>query len=188
MAQEKKNVMNGVNVDGIVGTVQAIQEDAEIAQFRFRVENRWVDGARNETTITEFDGAGGSHEHPRAHVLVADEPEVLLGADAGPNPAEYSLTALASCLTTTLVYHAATRGIPLKSVESRLESGLDLRGLLDMPTDGRSGFKGVEVSLFVDSDAPAEQIDELIELTQRASPVLDVIRNPVPVTIRKRMK
>jgi len=50
-----------------------------------------------------------------------DEHEVLLGNDTGANPVEHLLHALASCVTTSMVYHAAARGIAIDQVESLLE-------------------------------------------------------------------
>jgi hypothetical protein len=49
-------------------------------------------------------------------VFTKDEPEVLLGTDHGANPVEYALTALAGCVTTTLVYYAAAKGIKINKV------------------------------------------------------------------------
>ncbi|MBL8659441.1 MAG: OsmC family protein, partial [Rhodospirillales bacterium] len=39
------------------------------------------------------------------------EPPVLLSDNEGANPVEFLLHALAGCVTTTLVLHAAARGI-----------------------------------------------------------------------------
>ena len=50
--------------------------------------------------------------------------------DTGPNPAEYLLHALAACLTTSLVYVAAARGVQLTEVESTVEGDMDVHGAL----------------------------------------------------------
>jgi uncharacterized OsmC-like protein len=69
----------------------------------FEAENRWVEGPRNESHIERFAGAGEERAHPQPTVVRMDEPEVLLGKDEGANPAEHLLSALAGCLTTSLV-------------------------------------------------------------------------------------
>ena len=51
----------------------------------------------------------------------ADEPAILARADNGANPVEHLLHALASCLTTSMVAHAAVRGIRIEAMESHLE-------------------------------------------------------------------
>ena len=62
----------------------------------------------------------------------AGEPAILLGTDTGPNPAESLLHALAACLTTSLVYVAAARGVHLTEVESTLEGDMDVQGALGL--------------------------------------------------------
>jgi uncharacterized OsmC-like protein len=112
-------------------------------------------------------------------VLDADEPPVLLGEDQGANPVEFVLHALAACLTTSMVYHAAARAIRIESIESRLEGDLDLRGFLGLSKDVRPGYQNLRVNFTVKSDAPAETLRELTQF----SPVFDMMTNPVPVAI-----
>ncbi len=175
---------NGVNVEQLVDTIEAIREQPDIADFRFRVTNRWVDGGQNETTISGYFGACQEVERERSFELAADEPPVLLGNDSGPNPVEYALTALASCMTTAMVYHAAARGIRVESVESRLEGDLDLHGFLGLKDDVRKGYKDVRVSFKVKADATPEQLAELTKY----SPVFDIFSNPVPVSVDVEME
>ena len=44
-----------------------------------------------------------------------------MGSDLGPAPTEHALQALAACMTTTMVYNCAARGIQVRSVESEVE-------------------------------------------------------------------
>lgn len=80
-----------------------------------------------------------------------DEPQILLREDNGANPVEYVLHALAGCLTTTMVYHAAARGIQLEGVESSLEGDLDLHGFLGLK-DVPRGYQKLRVQ-FLNSAA-----------------------------------
>ena len=69
-----------------------------------------------------------NQEMIRSHLaFLADEPPVLLGGNQAPNAGEYLLHTLAGCLTGTIVYHAAARGIVLEGLECTLEGDLDLR-------------------------------------------------------------
>lgn len=94
----------------------------------------------------------------------ADEPQVLLGEDHGANPVEFVLTALAGCLTTSLVYHAATQGIKLEEVESKLEGDLDLHGFLGLSDKIRNGYENIRVTFKVKGDAPDKKLEELVQL------------------------
>lgn len=174
-------VINGVNVDRLAGMIRTVQENPNLGTFQFRATNRWMTGAHNSSTIQGFYGAGQEYaSRKKPFVLDSDEPSVLLGTDQGPNPYEFVLHALAAGLTTSLVYHAAARGIPLESVESTLEGDLDVRGFLGLSDKVRRGYKEIRVRFAIKSNAPAEQLDELI----RFSPVFDMMANPVPVSIQ----
>jgi uncharacterized OsmC-like protein len=176
--------INGVDVNRLSATVGAIQEMPTLGRFQFRAENRWLDGGHNRSVVKSFYGAGQEDTSRKAaFVLDNDEPDVLLGKDAGANPVEYVLHALAGCVTTTLVYHAAARGIRLTEVESTLEGDLDVRGILDLG-GARPGFQNIRMTMRVKGDASDEVLRELIDFVQRHSPVLDIVSNPVPVTVQ----
>lgn len=177
-------MVNGVDVDRMGDTIKAINGNPGLAKFQFRLENRWINGSRNQSTIKGFSGAGLEALRQEPFALQADEPMVLLGQDTAPNPAEYVLQALASCLTTSLVYHAAARGIRIEEVESKLEGDLDLHGFLGLSDEIRRGYQNVRVSFTVKSDASAATLQELCKY----SPVFDIISNPVPVSISVEMK
>jgi uncharacterized OsmC-like protein len=171
---------NGVDVDRLKNTIKAVQENAELARFVFRARNKWLERGRNRSTIKEFYGAGQEDTtRTSPYVLDNDEPEILLGDDQAPNPVEYILHALAGCVTTTLVFHAASRGIEIESIESSLEGDIDIRGFLGLSDQIPKGYKGIRVKMRVKSEAPVEKLAELA----RYSPVYNTIVNPVPVEL-----
>lgn len=176
---------NGVDVDQLVATVSAVEQTPELARFQFRTHTDWIDGGHSRTTVQNFHGAG-QEDTSRAEpfVLEGDEPPVLLGANHAPNAVEVILHALASCLAVGFIYNAAAQGINVRSLDFDLEGDLDLRGFLGLSDQVRSGYEGVRVIYRVDADAPREKLEELCAHVQRTSPVLDILRNPVPVSIR----
>ena len=181
---EQTNV-NGVNVEKLGETVQAIQGKPELAKFKFRATNKWINGGHNQTTVKEFYGACQEDTtRTEPFVLDADEPPVLLGEDHNANPAEFVLHALASCLTTSMVYHAAANGIKIEEVESEYEGDIDLHGFLNLSQDIRKGYQNIRVNFKVKSDAPAYKLRELM----KHSPVFDIVTNPVPVAISLQTK
>jgi uncharacterized OsmC-like protein len=174
---------NGVNLDQLVQTVEAVQQNPAIAQFQFRTTSRWEGGGRSVTTISSFSGAGGEQQHERTHTLVGDEPHVLLGTDAGPNAVETVLAGLASCLAVGVAYNAAAQGIDLTALEFDVEGDLDLHAFLGLSDDVRPGFQNIRVHCRVKSEASKDQLSQLFDYVQRTSPVLDIVRNPVPVSL-----
>jgi uncharacterized OsmC-like protein len=183
MMKTENNNRNGVNVDELFNTIDAVKKTPVIAKFRFRANNEWFDGGHNRTTIKDFYGIQKDHKHEATFKLDADEPPLLLGTGKGPNPVEYLLTALAACVTTALVYHAAAKGIVLKSVESRLEGDIDLRGFLGIDKTVRKGYQEIRVYFKIDADVPDEELEELVKLGPTYSPVYDSITKGVPVKV-----
>jgi uncharacterized OsmC-like protein len=184
MTQTIETVRNGIDTAQLFGTMDAVKAQPELAQFQFRVTNRWLGGAHNRGTIREFYGAGQEDtSRVEAFAVDAGEPAVLCGIDTGPNPAELLLSALAACLTTTLVYVAAARKVRLTEVESTLEGELDVQGGLGLDDSVRNGFQRIRVSFSVKGDAPPEKLQELVQRAQARSVVFDSITRGVPVEV-----
>ncbi len=180
----EQHLKNGVNVQQMEETVATLKEQPPLAKFKFRARNRWLGGSRNRTTISKFYGAGQDQDSKnRPFVLDNGEHQVLLGDDHAPNPVEYVLHGLAGCLTTSLVYHAAARGIELDHVESTLEGDLDLQGFLGLDKDIRNGYQRIRVKFRIKGNATQDQLDELCQLAQDRSPVFDIVTNGVPVLV-----
>src|SRR5262245_46798907 len=113
--QQLTGTINGVDVEKLGATIAAVSGEPTLAEFTFRLENKWIDGGKNRSSIGDFYGVG-AEQKPRATPFVAsaDEPEVLLGEDTAPNPVEWLLHGLAACMTTTMAYHAAAKGIHIE--------------------------------------------------------------------------
>ena len=94
MSEEK--ILNGVNVDAVVGLIDAVTEKPHLAKSKFRANNRWIDGGHNRTTISSFYSAGQEISHSKTFELDADEPPILAGQDLGANPVEHLLNSLAA--------------------------------------------------------------------------------------------
>lgn len=172
-------VRNGVNVTALFETIDAVKANPEIAKFKFRARNHLVEGDHNHTTIDGFYAACQEMRHAQAFEMGNGEPAILLGADQHANPVEYVLHALVGCLTTTMVYHAAARGIEIEAIDSSLEGDLDLRGFLGLSKEVRKGFQSIRVKMRVKSSAPASALRELATY----SPVYDIVSNSLPVEV-----
>jgi uncharacterized OsmC-like protein len=176
-------IVNGVDLDRLSGTIDAVTADPALARFQFRARNHWIDGGYSRTTIKDFYGAGQEDATRRQPFTVdSDEPPVLLGQNRAPNTGEYVLHALAACVSGTIVYHAAARGIAQDALETTIEGDLDLRGFLGLDSSVRPGYEQIRVTITATGDFDDNQFAELASLV-RYSPVRDIVSNPVPVAI-----
>ena len=173
---------NGVDVERLVATIGAVQNDPGVAQFTFRARSTWETGGRNRGEIREFEHARATTtERPAAFELIGDEPPVLLGTNTGPNAVELVLQALAFCYGVGFVYNAAARGIEIEELRCEVEGDLDLHRFLGLGGP-RAGFSEIRAKGFVRSpNATPEQLEELCQYVQDTSPVRDILAGAVPV-------
>ena len=177
------STVNGVDVDRLSGTIDAVNADPALARFQFRARNQWIDGGYSRTTIKDFYGAGQEDAtRSEPFTVDTDEPPVLLGENRAPNTVEYVLHALAACLSGTIVYHAAARGIALEGLQTTIEGDLDQRGFLGLDANVRPGYEQIRVTITASGDFDDQQLAELAGLI-RYSPVRDIVSNPVPVAV-----
>jgi len=179
--EQSSNRVNGINLNVLNETVSAIKGDPELGKCHFRARNKWVDAAHNCTTISGFYGAKQENTHKQVFELHADEPPILAGNDDGANPVEHLLHALASCVTTSMVAHAAVRGIYIEELESELEGDIDLRGFLGLDADVPKGYTNIRVTYKVKTDvANLSKLKKLAEF----SPVYNTLTHGTKVDIQ----
>lgn len=177
--------VNGIHMETLQGTVNAIEQEPGLGQCLFRAHNKWLGGNHNCTTITGFYGARQEIAHKQQFELHADEPPILAGADEGANPVEHLLNALAACVTTSMVAHAAVRGIHIEELESELEGDIDLRGFLGLSSDVPKGFTDIRIRFKVRADV--DDMERLERLTMY-SPVFNTITRGANVDVRVEAK
>ena len=179
--QKTINLVNGIETDVLQNTVKAIQEEPELGKCRFHVTNKWLGANHNRTTVSSFYGAKQEIEHKQSFELHADEPAILAGQDQGANPVEHLLHALASCVTTSLVAHAAVRGINLEEVESEIEGDIDIKGYLGLSREVPKGYTDIRIKFKVKTD---EQNIERLKRLAKYSPVYNTLINGTNVDIQ----
>ena len=146
-------VNNGVNVQALLDAREVLKGAPEAAKFTWRASCKWQNGTHSKTDVAGFFGLG------------------------------YVLVGLASCLTAGVAAVAQNRGVQLRSVESKLEGAMDIRGILGIDSDVRNGYDDIKVTFKIDSDAPKKEIEAIVAQSQKRSAVYDVITNPVNVTV-----
>ena len=184
--KETTNQTNGLDMEALVGTVEAIKQNPSLGAFEFRASNQWINGGENRSRIKEFYGAGSEDEsRTEAFEFTNGEPPVLLGANEGANPVEFLLHALAGCVTTTTVLHAAARGIQIESLSTELVGTIDVQGLLALDDAVPVGYEQIQIKMDIKADCSDEELDDLLAFAKNNSPVCNTICRPVPVTVER---
>jgi uncharacterized OsmC-like protein len=116
--------------------------------------------------------------------VTVGEPPSLGCGDAGPNPVELVLAALATCQEITYRAYATAMGVPLDGVFVKLEGDLDLRGFFAVKDGVRPGFTTVRGVVELRSPASASELENLKAVVDAHCPVLDILSAPTPVELR----
>jgi uncharacterized OsmC-like protein len=93
------------------------------------------------------------------------------------------LEALVACAGVTLKAVATAMSITMRSATVSAEGDLDFRGTLGVSKEAPVGFRAIRLSFAIDSDAPAEQLAKLVELTERYCVVYQTLAKPPPVAV-----
>ncbi|MFL6193530.1 MAG: OsmC family protein, partial [Thermoanaerobaculia bacterium] len=119
----------------------------------------------------------------RAFKIFMDEPPELGGLDGAPSPLEVILAAHGGCLSYMTFYIGKELGIEVKGTEIEVEASLDPGKFAGTNRAVRAGYQAVNVTIKVQADASAEQLEKLRQEVEARCPVSDNIGNATPVNI-----
>ena len=176
--------INGHDIEALNNTIAAIQAQPSLASTTFRATGRWIDDRLVRTSVSSFHGGGTEQQRQQAHELDTDLPVGLLGQDRGPSPLELALSALASCVTTTLASHAAARGLQIDALEVHVDGSLDLQGFLGLDENVRPGYRKIRVDIHLESSASAEVEEDFVRSAIGFSPLWDMFQNGTDLETR----
>ncbi|PRY26396.1 putative OsmC-like protein [Aliiruegeria haliotis] len=183
MEKPAKIAKNGVDVPTLLATIGAVKEMPVAAKFQFRAKGAWVSGTHSRATVNGFFGAGEEQNRDEDFVIEGDHPAVVCGADKAPTPVEYLLSALAACLTAGVGNIASVRQIDLESVETIVEGDIDMQGILGLNDEVRNGFEGIRATVKIKGNAPAEQLEKVVQQSIARSAVFDMLSNGTKVDV-----
>jgi len=139
------------------------------ARARYRVETSLAEGFQSDVRA-------------RQHTIVIDEPEVLGGTDTGASPIEAVLAGLVSCQVITYQVWAAKLGIAVDRVSVEADGDIDLLGFFGIDPDVSAGYGEIRLTVALEGPESRETYAALADAVDAHCPVLDNLRNPVPVT------
>ena len=164
--------MNNFNADNFNQTKNAIMQNPASGIFPFHAHLKWEDGLFCKVKIRDFEP------------LKIDEPFELGGQNRGFNPVEYLITGAVGCFTLVVIINASLQNIKINSLETELDTKLDLGTLFAAVAGGRHGI-GLSIAKSV-VDASKEKIDELVQLALKYSPSINSLNIPIRVIVDKK--
>lgn len=105
------------------------------------------------------------------------------GSGAQACSGDMLLQALVACSGVTLNAVATSLGITLRDATLRAEGELDFRGTLGVAKDAPVGFTQIRLMISLDTDASPEQVQKLIQLTERYCVVYQTLKTPPVMTV-----
>jgi len=105
--------------------------------------------------------------------FLADMPAQVGGNAQGPTPGVYGRAALGSCLAIGYMMAAAKKNIPINMLEVEVQADYD-DGALFGTSDVFPGYSQVKYIINIESDAPEEDVLNMLNEADQHSPYLDV--------------
>lgn len=97
--------------------------------------------------------------------------------------AEMLLESLVGCAGTTLCAVATAMGLPVTAGTITASGRLDFRGTLGVDRATPVGFTEIRLEFHLETTAAPEQVDKLIQLTERYCVVFQTLRSPPQIIV-----
>lgn len=161
----------------------AAREPLERARRLFLEKPAFARKPNAAATAVWRDGLSCEVSGPAAERAVTDMPEPMGGNGAGPNPGWLLRAGIASCAATAIAMRAAMTGIALDTLEVRVESESDARGLVGIPGVS-SALESLRMKVRIGADGVGEeQLRELVAWGEAHSPVNCTLRAHPDITL-----
>jgi uncharacterized OsmC-like protein len=161
---QRRYLLSGLN-EYLVEKREAVRAQKKRTQEAGYPPNRY------QAQVSSDDRTGVRKIQIRDFKLASDSGAAGGGFDLGPTPVELLFASLGSCIVSTFLNQAATRGVPLDSVEIAVSGQTDPRANLPNYSDVPNFPHAVSYVLRVVSSAPADTITELFEAAERLCPI-----------------
>ena len=93
------------------------------------------------------------------------------------------LQALVACAGVTMSSVATSMEIPIERGTVHAEGDLDFRGTMAVSKETAVGFTAIRIRFDIESSAPSERLDRLVELTERYCVVYQTLLNSPQVSV-----
>lgn len=127
------------------------------------------------------DGLGCTYDEDGVQVTM-DMDQTMGGASSAPAPGYYARAGLCGCVAIGIKMTALREDIPLRGVSARIAQAWDGRGVLGMSGASRAA-EATELEITVDSSAPAEVIEDLVQAALAIDPWFLSFRDAQPMQV-----
>lgn len=135
-------------------------------------------GQRTYTNVATVDVGTLCHTVEKDQEIIIDVGKAMGGEDAGPSPSTVLRAAFSSCLAIGIKLWASREDVAMDQITVTVETDVDARGQLGVCERVTPGFGAIRIEVSVQSNAPREAVERVIETSLRHSPLMDVFCNP----------
>lgn len=170
MSSHNQTQLEGIDAEGLANLAQKNKDNPSQGHKVVKTKTVAEAGFRNLNYVRD-------HEP-----FLISEPHKLLGDDEAPNPTEFALGALGSCISVGLLANATHRGVTLSKIEVELEGDIDISatwGVGDLDEDKVLGVSNIRVNVVLDGDADQQTLQEITDNAIKWSPVVNTFKRPV---------
>jgi len=161
---------NAISAAGVGAVISAAKEDSEALKFTYTSSSSLTTGFQSNVTM------------PGGHMLIVDEPKTMPGGqNKGANPLDLMCASFGTCQEITYKMYATAMGIPLESVSAHIVGDINLNGLVG--NGGPVGFKKIQGTITVVSDAEEEQLKKLKAVCDAHCPLLATLRQKIACNV-----
>lgn len=119
---------------------------------------------------------------PSGQILLCDMPQALGGESTAPSPGWMMRAALANCEAVMVALRAAQLGVELTTLEVRVDSHSDDRGMLGMDDSKPAGPMNMKISIRIGAAGISpKKIHEIVAWAEKHSPVGEPLTRVMPV-------
>jgi uncharacterized OsmC-like protein len=154
-------LLNRIDLDGFRKVQKEYKKDRSKCKKTLEVKGRWrLDvqyGPQFETKLKT--------ERAGEITVQTDETIILGGGGTAVHPVHYCMAGFCGCFSAAFAKWAAMAGIELKKLEIRIIADIDLTTGFGIE-DGIGAVDNYTLEIFVESDAPMEKLNEVLEFTK----------------------
>ena len=175
----KTKRVNGLDVDYLMETIDAVAADPGKGIVSFNVKSAWKGQTKSEHKVESYQLGGETIR--RSFAIQCDEPVELCGENTAANPQELLMSALNACMMVGYVAGCAMRGITLEQLLLETQGELDLRGFLGIDEKVKPGYDALQVKVTIRGNGTPAQYREVHESVLKTSPNYFNLSKPISV-------